>query len=259
MKSKKTQRLKIAIGILAIIMIYLIIPNKTQGALQANGDEPKTYNVDQWITEIRQMQASGGTLGLTDTINDTNLTSTNKNLDIHMEKNTEYGAMIILSASSYGNPDKVMDGGTTTGNTTGVVMKINNEWVAAGTEDTVANSLKNASERYKNTYTADYVEKTGDAIATVGSWHESGSKVWIRCGLIRSCNGKDMSKYSGLLRSYAGSIYSYFGEGYYSGNSNWPCKINFESTSPAKVNKYNDAYYTKPWSSRAVVVVGSGV
>ena len=66
MKSKKTQGLKIAIGILAIIIIYLIIPNKTQGALQANGDTAKTDTINNWMINIRNMQSSGGTLGLTD-------------------------------------------------------------------------------------------------------------------------------------------------------------------------------------------------
>ena len=56
------------------------------------------------------------------------LTSNNPNLDIHMEKNTEYGAMAILSASAYGNQNVIGDGETTTGNKSGVYMKLNKEW-----------------------------------------------------------------------------------------------------------------------------------
>ena len=49
-----------------------------------------------------------------------------------MEKNTEYGAMAILSASSYGNQSKIESGGTTTGNKSGVYINLNKEWVSAG-------------------------------------------------------------------------------------------------------------------------------
>ena len=78
------------------------------------------------MINVRKMEELGGTMGLSETLND-NLTSssTSNNIDVHMEKNTEYGALAILSASSYGNPNKVEDGNTTTGNVTGVVMKIN--------------------------------------------------------------------------------------------------------------------------------------
>ena len=222
--------------------------NSSQAALQSNGGSPATKDINGWITGIRQMQATGGTLGLTDTINGTNLTSENKNLDIHMQKNTEYGAMVILSASNYGNPNHIADGDTTTGNETGVKMKINKEWVAAGMSDTVATSMKNASNRYKNEYTApNYTEKVGDAVATIGGWHGSGAKTWISSKsnqsgtIIRSC----------LLRSYAGSIFSYYGYGYNYAH-------NVDNATDIESDR-QDADYRKSWSSRAVVVVGSGV
>ena len=107
--------------LLILMMTIGIVMGKgtnSQATLQSNGGSPATKDINGWITGIRQMQATGGTLGLTDTINGTNLTSGNKNLDIHMQKNTEYGAMVILSASSYGNPNPITDGQTTTGNET---------------------------------------------------------------------------------------------------------------------------------------------
>ncbi len=220
--------------------------NSSQAALQSNGGSPATKDVNGWITGIRQMQTTGGTLGLTDTINGTNLTSDNKNLDIHMQKNTEYGAMVILSASSYGNPNQIADGQTTTGNETGVKMKINKEWVAAGMSNTAAASMKNAVGRYKNQYTApNYTEKIGDAVATIGGWHATNpTTVWISSKdkydevLVRSC----------LLRAYNGSIFSYYGYGY--DDTDWLYDY---------AAKRRDADYRKTWSSRAVVVVGSGI
>ena len=227
--------------------IVVVKGNFSQAALQSNGGSPARKGINEWITGIRQMQATGGTLGLTDTINGTNLTSGNKNLDIHMQKNTEYGAMVILSASSYGNPNPITDGDTTTGNETGVKMKINKEWVAAGLSDTAATSMKNASNRYKNKYTENINSvKVGDAIETVGSWHATNpTTVWISYShnidnsRIRPC----------LVRSYSGSIFSYYGYGYHVSGSN---------ATDIEANR-RDADYRRPWSSRAVVVVGAGI
>ena len=138
--------------------------NSSQAALQSNGGSPATKKVNDWLWQIRTMQATGGTLGLTDTISGTNLTSGNKNLDIHMEKNTEYGAMAILSASSYGNPEKIPDGGTTTGNASGIKINFNKEWVAAATAEFASDNFKKAAGRYKNIYTTTYEPKVGDAV-----------------------------------------------------------------------------------------------
>lgn len=203
---------KIFITVAMLVIAYLLIqPTKAQAALQANGGTSAKYGLHQWITGIRQMQAIGGTLGLTDTINGTNLTSTNTNLDIHMQKNTEYGALILLSASSYGNPNKVESGGTTTGNATGVVMQINKEWVAAGTISEATQYVR-AAGRYKNMYSTSYVAKKGDAIATVGRWHGASVANWL-----------NFTTYCGLIRSHSGSIFSYYGRKWW--KSLWRCHV----------------------------------
>ena len=52
-----------------------------------------------------------------------------------MMRSTEYGAIAILSASGYGNPQTLQNSAvkTTTGNKTGVYFTGNNwEWVAGG-------------------------------------------------------------------------------------------------------------------------------
>ena len=203
----------------------IIMPNVANAALQSNGGTPATKPIDDWMLQIRQMQSAGGTLGLTDTINATGLTSTNTNLDIHMEKNTEFGAMAILSASSYGNPNNVASGETTTGNKTGVVINLNKEWVAAGAISS-STTYKNAVGRYKNAYTTSYVAKVGDAINETKGWHASSASTWLSTDSI-----------SGLLRSYSGSLFSYYG---------------YSATSGA-------AKYYNAWASRACIVVGSGV
>ncbi len=253
---------KILVSIIGISTIFLIAnPVKSKAALQSNGNSPATKNINGWITEIRKMQATGGTLGLTDEINDTNLTSKNTNLDIHMEKNTEYGAMAILSASSYGNPNIIEDGDTTTGNKTGVYIAINGEWVAAVTNDTVASSFVNASGRYKNIYTTSTDSaKIGDAINTVGAWHGSTNTVWFSCRLQARCNGKAGGNQCGLVRSFGNGVFSY--NGYWGGG--W--RIGYVQDTCGSI-WYNgrdfinqtDRYFTKPYAGRAVVVVGSGI
>lgn len=230
--------------VLSVIMMY--IPTRSKAGLQANGESVKQDSINNWLLNVRQMESSGGTLGLTDSINQTNLTSsaeTSNNLDIHMEKNTEYGAMAILSASSYGKPDKINDGETTTGNKSGIYININKEWVAAGTIPNKAETFKNANDRYKNTYNgagawnsgyAPYVKKAGDAISETSGWHGSGTSIWFK-----GWNGGITSE--GLIRAYNGSIFSYYGYGT-NGSGN-----------------LEDAHYTKPWATRAVVVIGEGI
>lgn len=250
---KKTIK-KLIFVLIALGIICAIMPIGVKAALQSNGDTPTQANVNDWMWNIRQMQATGQTLGLTDTINTTNLTSGNKNLDIHMQKNTEYGAMILLGVSQYGNPNKLNTNGvTTTGNKTGIVLNINKEWVAGVTSSIVATNVKNASARYKNIYTTSYVEKKGDAIATVGNWHGSTGNTWLNAG----GSIAEAAKYSALVRANSGSSFSFYGIGNNGGSIElMQANYNRNVTSGGTIQ---DAWILKPYASRAAVVVGSGV
>ena len=213
-----------------ILIICINYPIISKAALQSNGGTVATKKIDDWIVQIRQMEALGGTFGFSETINTTGLlpTSGSNGMDCHMEKNTEYGALVILSASSYGNPSKIESGQTTTGNETGVKMNINKEWVAAGAGLTAATYAKNANERYINN---DYGTVSGgkyhvgDAM-NIGKWHSSGASSWFL----------NYSGNCGLLRAYSGSVFSYYGF--------------------VGIDNRGDAHCTKTWASRAVVVVG---
>ena len=224
----------VLIAFIIVATSIILLPTKVNAVLQANGGAPVAYPFLNWLVYIRQMQQTGGALGLTDTIN-ANLTSENTNLDIHMQKNTEYGAMAILSASSYGmGSTPIKSGETTTGNETGIRIMINSEWVSAALSEVESPSSNygKALGRYKNIYTATYSEKVGDGIATVGAWHGSSSNTWIT-----------WKQQTALIRSRSGSLFSYYG--YASSNS----------LSDANAI----AYYGQPYYSRAVVVVGSGI
>ena len=218
---------KFLLSIIGISAICLILnPIKSKAALQANGNTGKTDTINNWLINIRKMEAIGGTLGLAAGING-NLTDSGEtnNIDIHMQKNTEYGAMAILSASAYGNQKKIADGETTTGNKSGIYIALNKEWVSAGLNDLSSTNFKNALGKYKNIYTATYVAKVGDAITETNGWHGSGASRWIN------------NSNTGVIRAYSGSLFSYFaGAG---------------DTSGIALNN-------RVYSSRAVIVVGNG-
>ena len=180
MKSKKYLMI-----IVLVVALLLLGANNSHAVLQANGGTLATDGNGQrnWILKIRQMESLGGTLGLTETIDSTTLLPTSKsnNLDIHMEKNTEYGAIAILSASSYGNPNVIGKGGTSTGNKTGIVFTHNDSWsglevVAAYAEGDT--NKKTISQKYYNSYkynssTSSANAKIGDATIETANWHGS--------------------------------------------------------------------------------------
>lgn len=175
-----SRRGKKLLVIILILWIGMMQTSKVEAALQSNGGTPLKANLNDWIYYTRKMQEAGGTLGLTDTINE-DLTSNNKNLDIHMQKNTEYGAITILSASAYGNPNKIEDGGTTTGNATGIQIRLNGEWTASSTIDTVVKAMKVGKPRYWNNYGTGNGSnsKKGDAMAETNGWHGSSGNSWF--------------------------------------------------------------------------------
>lgn len=221
--------------LLIMVISIIVLPKNTSNAvLQANGNEGATYSLPDFMKNVRKMEELGGTMGLSESIND-DLTANgdSNNIDVHMQKNTEYGALVILSASSYGNPNKIEDGDTTTGNVTGAVMKLNKEWVAAAQlSDNIV--FQDTKSRYKNSYITNYVAKRGDAIEETQGWHGSKKSVWL-----------SEPRNSGLIRACDGSLFSY--DGY--------CEWN---------NYYGgfwtgEAYNGYKYYSRAVIVSGEGI
>lgn len=166
-----------------------------------------------WVINIRKMESKDGGMGLNETINEENALSTSgsNGIDVHMQKNTEYGAAILLGASDYGKIGTVgkpgtdantwMNGGTgvltgttikasTTGNVTGIfeLSNENGEWTAGGLES----YLSNISPKYRDIYTEEKVGKLGDATyengINLGTWHGSTPAEWVsssRPGFLR--------------------------------------------------------------------------
>ena len=223
----------LTIMVVGVALSTLIIPNKANAALQSNGGTPAKKNFRDWALQIRQMQEMGATLGRTDKIDTNTLISNATDLDIHLEKNIEYGAMAILSASAYGNPSKINDGETTTGNSTGIVININKERVSAWPDARISSDiLGNYNKRYYDLYEINngmmpISYKSGDALNETYKWHGAGE--WAGFNY-QNC---------GIIRAYSNSIFGFYGgdggEGYYNCN------------------------YTVPQASRACIVVGTGL
>ena len=147
---------------LATILLSTIEVNAT---LQANGKTSKTATTDAWISQFRNMEKQGEGMGLSETINaDLTAKSASNNIDVHMAKSTEFGAMLILTASAYGNPSNEPDISTSTGIATGVSFCYSNENVAATTNVSFLNSF---NRKYWDGYSGnlEYVHR-GDALGT---------------------------------------------------------------------------------------------
>lgn len=163
---------------LATILLSTIEVNAT---LQANGKTSKRATTDAWISVFRNMEKQGEGMGLSETINaDLTAKSASNNIDVHMAKSTEFGAMLILTASAYGNPSNEPNISTSTGNNTGVRFSYENENVAATTSNSFLNSFNGKYwDGYANTGSLEYVHR-GDAVGTKTAanpgcnlWHNS--------------------------------------------------------------------------------------
>jgi hypothetical protein len=254
-KSKKMVVMSMILGLGVILQV-----NTAEAALQSNPTgTPITANLNDWVYYTRQMQATGGTLGLTDSISDTDLTSSNKNLDIHMQKNTEYGAVAILSASAYGNPEKIEAGGTTTGNSSGIVVRLSGEWVAAGINNTQVGNMKKAAARYWNNYGTGNGSngKSGDALGETNGWHGSSGNSWLRHVCV---NNDIIGPDGGFNRGLNGSVFGFYGlayEGYWDGKAGLlECGVHSTFRGHGS-RKSGNVWSTFP--GRACVVVGTGI
>lgn len=186
------KKIKITMCILALVIMLIPISN-VQAALQANPNThyKKTDNAINWMTNIRYMESTGGAMGLNETINGTTkvATSESNNIDMHMIRSTEYGAIAILSASGYGNPKTMQASAikSTTGNKSGVYFGSNWEVVAGGVQGSIFSGVDG---RYYDTYTTSNASaRVGDGLGMASTknpgtsgWHSAGNMGWVSGG-----------------------------------------------------------------------------
>ena len=189
---KEKTKKKFIVALIMLLAIAVLPVGQAQASLQSN---PNTQYKDtdrktptDWIKQIREMETGQGSMGLNETLNG-NLTASSEsnNIDVHMMRSTEYGAIAILSASGYGNPQTLQNSSTktTTGNKTGVYFSGSNyEWVAGGLSGSAYNGV---DKRYYDAYGTDYTsKKIGDALGSQGTaypgcakWHSASNSNWV--------------------------------------------------------------------------------
>lgn len=173
------------------ILLLLIMPIEVNAALQANPNTQYTKKAAPtvWMSAFRTMEQAGGAMGLAETFNADLTSKESNNIDVHMMRSTEYGAIAILSASGYGNPSNAQVITTTTGNNTGVILNTNlnpnqREYVAGGLQGYIFSGVNG---RYYDTYTTSQASaRAGDALGTsvtknpgAAGWHSAAYSNWV--------------------------------------------------------------------------------
>ena len=187
---KEKTKLKL-ISLVVILAVMTLLPvGNVKAALQANSNTHyKTTNTpDTWMAQIRNMEKSGEAMGLSETLrSDLTASSDSNGIDVHMMRSTEYGAIAILSASGYGNPQTLQNSSTktTTGNKTGVYFSgYNWEYVAGGYYGQI---FKGVNEKYYDAYYGSIRSaKAGDALGSSTEtnpgcykWHSAANYGWV--------------------------------------------------------------------------------
>ena len=191
MKEKTKLQTKLTALAVTLFAAAVLPTGHVKAALQSNPNtQYKTnYNPTTWMTQIRQIETSGNAMGLSETLDTTSLiaTSESNGIDVHMMKSTEYGAIAILSASGYGNPQTLQSSSvkTTTGNKTGIYFSGSNwEWVAGGLEGSIFSGV---NSRYFDTYSGGQASaRIGDALGSASTtnpgcagWHSASYSSWV--------------------------------------------------------------------------------
>ena len=186
---EKTKLKLISLVVILVVMTLLPVGN-VKAALQANSNThyKKTDTPETWMTQIRNMEKSGEAMGLSETLrSDLTASSDSNGIDVHMMRSTEYGAIAILSASGYGNPQTLQNSSTktTTGNKTGVYFSgYNWEYVAGGYYGQI---FKGVNEKYYDAYYGSIRSaKAGDALGSSTEtnpgcykWHSAANYGWV--------------------------------------------------------------------------------
>lgn len=192
MKNKKMM----LVSMLIVMVAILIIPGKVHAAYQSKpGNALTSRTADQFFEGCRNMEVSGGVLGLSETLETTTYKGTSNNgIDVHMALNTEWGTVALLTDSAYGIGKDISGTNnpkTSTGNATGVCNLANGicEYVAStynGTSSKYNTKLRSADARYFNSYSSN-TSKAGDALncanwlsASYDSWANASNPVFYR-------------------------------------------------------------------------------
>lgn len=180
---KKTRK-KYLMIIFLTLSITLLPMGGVNAALQANPNThvKKSDKPANWMSNVRKMEETNGSMGLSESLNSDLTSKESNNIDVHMMRTTEYGAIAILSASGYGNSKTLQNSSikTTTGNKTGVYFTGNNwEWNAGGLQNSIFGGV---NAKYYDSYTGSSSSaKVGDVFGC-NKWHSASNSTWVNDG-----------------------------------------------------------------------------
>ena len=149
---------KFLIILICLLLISMIFSGNVNAAIQSRPGFSALVNqtVVEQFTEIREMETESGPMGLKATLDETSYNDTSGNgIDVHMIKNTEWGAVLMLSLSSYGGAtqSQIQTYSTGTNNYTGVYGLGNTGiWERTMTMVTTDGSTINTSNSYASTF-----------------------------------------------------------------------------------------------------------
>ncbi len=161
-----------------MVLAVMAMPLTSNAGFQANkgGTSYKTSGTiyaNDLFEGIRNMETTGGTLGLNAKLQETTyLDTTNNGLDCHMAKNTEWGTAAMLSASIYGTAPEGISDDSTTGNDSGIFQMARGFELVAGIKNATNDymgKIRNADARYYDLYETK-VSKAGDATTETVGW-----------------------------------------------------------------------------------------
>lgn len=175
---------KIILGFLVLIAIFAF-PNVVKAGFQSKpGSALTSKTADYFFEGCRKMEAKGGVLGLSESINSTTYIGTTGNgIDAHMALNTEWGAIALLTDSGYGIGKGISGKSTktSTDNATGVYNLADGTWeyvasTYSGTTSSYNEKMRGADARYFSSYSSQ-TPKAGDALQCT-NWLSASYTSW---------------------------------------------------------------------------------
>ena len=177
---KKTRK-KYLMILFLILSITLLPMGGVKAALQANPNThvKKTDAPTNWMSNIRKMEETNGAMGLSESLNSDLTSKESNNIDVHMMRTTEYGAIAILSISGYGNSIRLQNSSInrSRGFKRGVYFRGNFwEWNAGGLQGSI---FRGVNAKYYDSYTeSSSSAKVGDAFGC-SRWHSASTSSWV--------------------------------------------------------------------------------
>ena len=133
-KSKSSTKVisKCLIALVAMILIFCLSTGVVEATYQSRPGFSALVNTtaETFFKQIREMETSSGPMGLNATLDDSYNDTSGNGIDVHMIKNSEWGAVAMLAMSGYGGgaADQIDSYTTGPSNYTGVYGMGNGNW-----------------------------------------------------------------------------------------------------------------------------------